>query len=270
MRLEILASSLALALVLLSLLAWKWRISIKIVAVAAIFIGGLAGLAVNFIDSVFGGFNMAVLLPIEAAVILMMSFLVVIARFYRDPERYPAETGNVIISPADGKVIYVNSVENGSTLVSTKGKRTFRLDEIMASDSFGDVAYLVGIDMNLLNVHVNRSPIAGRTVLRKRIKGDFISLRKPESEIVNERVTTIIANGKFSVGVIQIASRLVRRIVGFVREGDRLELGQRIGAIVLGSQVDIVIPDLKNLKIDVKPGDKVKAGVSIIARYSGD
>ncbi|MCK5601426.1 phosphatidylserine decarboxylase, partial [Candidatus Pacearchaeota archaeon] len=68
--------------------------------------------------------------------------------------------------------------------------------------------------------------------------------------------------------VIQIASRLVRRIVSYVREGDSLDIGQRLGAIVLGSQVDVVIPELENLKMEVKPGDEVKAGVSVIARYS--
>ena len=94
-----------------------------------------------------------------------------------------------------------------------------------------------------------------------------MSLRKPESEIVNERVTTIIGNGKFSIGVVQIASRLVRRIVSYIGEGDRLDIGQRLGAIVFGSQVDVVIPELEKLRIEVKPGEEVKAGVTVIARY---
>ena len=95
-----------------------------------------------------------------------------------------------------------------------------------------------------------------------------MSLRKQESEIVNERVTTIIANGKLKIGVIQIASRLVRRINSFIRVGDSLDIGQRLGAIVFGSQVDVVIPELKNLRIEVEPGDELKAGVFIVARYS--
>ena len=122
--------------------------------------------------------------------------------------------------------------------------------------------------MNILNVHVNRSPIEGKIIFHKRTKGKFISLRRQESEILNERVTTVIGNGTLRVGVIQIASRLVRRIVSYVREGDSLDIGQRLGAIVLGSQVDVVIPELENLKMEVKPGDEVKAGVSVIARYS--
>ena len=121
--------------------------------------------------------------------------------------------------------------------------------------------------MNILNIHVNRTPIAGKTLLRKRIAGRFISLRRQESEILNERVTTVIGNGIFNVGVVQIASRLVRKIISYVKEGDELQIGQRIGAIVFGSQVDVVIPELENLRIEVKPGDEVKAGVSVVARY---
>jgi phosphatidylserine decarboxylase len=137
----------------------------------------------------------------------------------------------------------------------------------MATDPPPNVAYLIGIDMNILNVHVNRSPIGGKIVLQKYIKGDFLSLRRPESETRNERVTTIIDNGQFKIAVIQIASRLVRRIVSYSKEGDIVAIGQRIGMIAFGSQVDAVIPQLENLKIAVKPGDRVRAGVSILARH---
>ncbi|MBI4304235.1 MAG: phosphatidylserine decarboxylase family protein [Chloroflexi bacterium] len=267
MRLDLIASSLVLALVVLPLLAWKWRIKMGMAVVAAVVVGPLTSLIVSQVDLASGGLKLPVLLPIEFVFILMIPFLVVIIRFYRDPERHPRETKNVILAPADGQVIYVNRVEKGSSLVSTKGGRKFRLDEIAATNLLAGANYLVGIDMNLLNVHVNRSPIAGKALLRKRTSGKFISLRKPESEVVNERLTTIISNGRFSVGVIQIASRLVRTIVTYVKEGDSLQIGQRIGAIVFGSQVDVAIPELDSLKIEVKVGDEVKAGVSVIARY---
>jgi phosphatidylserine decarboxylase len=196
-----------------------------------------------------------------------LTFLVVIFRFYRDPERSPLETEGVVLSPADGKVIYVNKVEKGSSLVSTKGKERFKLDEITATDLLGDVAYLIGIDMNLLSVHVNRSPIEGKILFQRHTNGRFISLRRQESEVLNERVTTIIDNGVFKIGVIQIASRLVRRIVSYVKEGDSLRIGQRIGSITFGSQVDVAIPEIENLRIEIKSGDEVEAGISVIARY---
>jgi phosphatidylserine decarboxylase len=268
MLLKILASSLIISIVFLPLLAWRWRISIKIAVPGAIVIGGLTGAAVGWVDSFPGELNVVTLTIIEIILIILMAFLVIMARFYRDPERYPLETKNVIIAPADGRIVYVNRVEKGSSLISTKGSRKFKLEEITATSLLADATFLIGIDMNLLDVHINRSPIAGKAILQKHIKGRFMSLRKEESETLNERVSTVIDNGTFKVGVIQIASRLVRRIVSYIREGDSVEIGQRIGAIIFGSQVDVAIPELENLRIEVKPGDKMKAGVSIIARYS--
>jgi phosphatidylserine decarboxylase len=267
MLLEIFISSLLLALMFLTALAWKWRINIKTAIWGGIVIGGLNGLIVAWIQAVAGELNLAFIILIELSLILIMTFIVIMARFYRDPERYPVETEKVILSPADGKVIYVNQVEKGSSLVSTKGRKKFELDEIASTDVLANAAYLVGIDMNILNVHVNRSPIEGEIVFWKRTRGRFMSLRKQESEIENERVTTVINNGTFSIGVIQISSRLVRKIISYFGKGDSLQIGQRLGAIVFGSQVDIIIPELDNFRMEAKSGDDVKAGISIIARY---
>lgn len=268
MRIDIIISSIALAAVFLSLLAWKWRVDIRIALLGGIAIGAVTGLIVDRISSAAGGLHLYWLLPVELALIIAITLILIFLRFYRDPERIPAETENVIISPADGKVIYINTIDRGSALVSTKGKNKYRLDEIMSTDLLVEAAYLVGIDMNILNVHVNRSPVPGNVIFRQQTRGKFLSLRRQESEVLNQRVTTVISNGTFGVGVIQIASRLVRSIVSFVNVGQDLKLGQRIGMIVFGSQVDVAIPRLENLKIEVKPGDEVKAGVTVIARYS--
>lgn len=267
MGFEIFTSSLALALIFLPLLAWKWRINMKTAIPGAVVIGGLTGFIVSWIDSLPAELSIAMLVLIELFLIFLMTSLAVIARFYRDPERTPPETEKVILSPADGQVIYVSKIEKGSPLVSTKGEKRFKLDEITATDLLTGVAYLVGIDMNMLNVHVNRSPIEGKAIFQKRTRGKFISLRKQESDILNERITTVIDNGTFRLAVIQIASRLVRRVVSYIKEGDSLAIGQRIGVITFGSQVDVAIPELENLKIEVKPGDETKAGISVIARY---
>ncbi len=267
LEMGIFVSSLALALIFLPLLAWKWRIKIRTAIAGAIVIGGLTGFVVSGIDSLPGELSMATIVLIELFLVFLMAFLAILSRLYRDPERSPLETGGVILSPADGRVVYVNKVEKGSSLVSTKGERRFELNEITTTDLLGDMAYLIGVDMNVLNVHVNRSPIGGKIILQKHIGGKFLSLRRPESDVLNERVTTVIDNGTFRIGVIQIASRLVRRIVSYVKEGDSLEIGQRIGSITFGSQVDVAIPELENLRIETKSGDEVKAGISIMARY---
>jgi phosphatidylserine decarboxylase len=267
MRPELFISSILLSLILLTLLAWRWRVSIMVAVFGSIVIGILAGFIVSWIDSTYTWLNMAFLVVIELALIFILAAIAIVTKFYRDPERHPGETENVILSPADGKVVYVNNVEKGSSLVSTKGKKKYKLDEITSTGLFTDATCLVGIDMNILNVHVNRTPIGGKITLCKRTKGKFISLRRQESEVMNERMTTVIENGKFKIGVVQISSRLVRKIVSYIKEGDSLDIGHRLGAIVFGSQVDVVIPELNKLRIEVKPGDEVKAGISIIARY---
>ncbi len=264
---QIFTSSLILSLIFLPFLAWKWKIRISIAIVSAIIIGALTGFIVSWIVSASLKLNIAVTIFIELIFILLIAFIAAMYRFYRDPERIPPETDKVILSPADGKVIYISPVDKNTTLTSTKGNRSFKLDEITSTNLLTDATFLIGIEMNFLNVHVNRSPIEGKIILQKHIDGRFMSLGKPESEIVNERVSTILDNGTFRIGVIQIASRLVRQIVSYLKEGDSVRIGQRIGMIRFGSQVDVAIPGLDNLKINVESGDTVKAGITILARY---
>src|SRR6185312_3412355 len=98
-------------------------------------------------------------------------------------------------------------------------------------------AVVVGISMSILDVHVNRAPIAGRVAFEKHFPGRFGSLRLPKMEFENERMTTIIENDHLQVAMVQIASRLVRQIVSFVRLGQNVALAERFGMIRLGSQV---------------------------------
>ena len=121
--------------------------------------------------------------------------------------------------------------------------------------------------MTILDVHVNRIPVQGQVIALKHKPGQFMSLRKEQAIVKNERLTTIIDQGDFTVAVVQIASRLVRKIQSYLEEGQKVKLGQRLGMIKFGSQVDLVIPHIQGLRINVKPGDAVKAGVSIIAKY---
>ena len=119
--------------------------------------------------------------------------------------------------------------------------------------------------MSFLDVHVNRAPIAGRAVVARHFPGPFGSLRRPEMVFENERATTVLERGGLQVAVVQIASRLVRRIVTFVQEGTSWRAGQRIGVIRFGSQVDVVLPLRHGLVVVVKPGDRVVAGETTIA-----
>jgi phosphatidylserine decarboxylase len=86
----------------------------------------------------------------------------------------------------------------------------------------------------------------------------------------NERATTVIERPGLEVAVVQIASRLVRQIAGFVDVGDRVTAGQRIGVIRLGSQVDVVLPRREGVRVTVRPGERVRAGESILAELETD
>ena len=190
----------------------------------------------------------------------------VLWRFYRDPDRTPPSRDDVVLSPADGTVIYVRRSERGQLPVATKNGRNYAIEDLVRTPLAGGEAVAVGISLNFLDVHVNRAPPRGRDRRRRRrIPGLFGSLRRPEMAFENERATIAIRGGDLQVAVVLIASRLVRQIVTFVRAGDQVGLGQRLAAIRLGSQVDLVLPARPDLEVAVKPGDVVRAGESVVA-----
>lgn len=254
----------ALALCTALPLSWKWQLGM----VRA----GLVTLAASMIIAVvlaaaglFLSFTIAVgtLAMWWATVLLGLGALLVL--FFRDPERAIPSRPDVIVSPADGQVVYVRPVLPGQPPVASKKGRACPLPEL-AGTALGDGgAVAVGISMNLSDVHVNRAPVPGRVRFIKRTPGTFGSLRNPEMLARNERVTTLIEAGDLQVALVQIASRLVRRIVTFVSAGEALQLGQRVGAIRLGSQVDLLLPARQDVVLAVQPGDRVLAGRTVMA-----
>jgi phosphatidylserine decarboxylase len=206
----------------------------------------------------------------QIALALALALSTMMFRFWRDPERVPPEEDGVILSPADGKVVYTRSVDDGSTPLVTKGTRDYLLQELMGSSLLSGTAHVIGVEMNLLDVHVTRCPISGQVTLQKRIKGKFMSLRKDEAPFINERLTTVIDNGALSAAVVQVASRLVRRVESYLTVGEVVTTGQRLGMIRFGSLVALVLPRREDVTIEVEPGDRVTAGVSVLARYRVD
>jgi phosphatidylserine decarboxylase len=190
---------------------------------------------------------------------------ILLARFYRDPERASPQEENCIIAPADGIIKYVKRIEMNAVPLSSKGDERIELVPSLLGILHESKGYLVGISMNFLDVHVTRAPISGIVTFFEHVAGDFLSLKKPEAVFRNERLNQVIENDRYGVGLIHIASRLVRRIVPYVRKEDRVTLGQRIGMIRFGSQVDVILPDSGNLDIKICVGDKVIAGVTILA-----
>lgn len=150
--------------------------------------------------------------------------------FFRDPERKPEGEG--LLSPADGVVL---DVPDSKKIV---------------------------IFMNLHNVHVNRSPLDGEVKEVVHIKGGFVPAFKKESG-QNERNILKLKTADGEIVVTQIAGLIARRIDCYVKSGDRVKRGQRIGMIRFGSRVDVTIPE--SFTVKVKPGSKVKAGQTVLA-----
>jgi len=202
-------------------------------------------------------------------VFLTLFFLsvMVIFRFYRDPDRSIPDQDHVILSPADGTIIYVKKIKNHTIPLTVKGNRRIPLEEFTGWKLSESEAILVGIEMSILDVHVNRAPVSGNILQQHMVNGRFLSLRKNEAPFVNQRLSTLIDHGPFQIGVIQIASRRIRQIISYVKPEDHVKKGQRFGMIRFGSQVDLLIPELPGLKILIQSNDTVRAGQTIIARH---
>ena len=244
-------------------LAWKWELGVArsalTLAVLAVAAGALATLV--GLDGLAGtAFVWLLTVALATALVLW--------RFFRDPERVTPEGDDIVVSPAEGQVIYVKRSEGGHIPVAEKQGRTFRLDELVRTPLDDDEAVIVGIALSFLDVHVNRAPVPGRVVVQRRFPGPFGSLKDPTAVFVNERATTLLEHRDTQVAVVLIASRLVRRIVSFVKEGEEVTMGQRIGVIRFGSQVDLILPARDDVEVLVTPGQRVRAGETVVARLS--
>lgn len=258
----------ALALLTALPLAWKWELGVRRAAIAVIVVGVACSLLVAAARSALADLLPPFLIVYGLSLAILSAFLAY--RFYRDPERVGPDRDDVIVSPADGLVIYVRKSAGGRVPVSAKHGREYTLEELTKTPLVAQEALIVGIALSFLDVHVNRAPVAGSVVLQGHHKGVFRSLKHPESLLENERATTIIERGGNQLAVVLIASRLVRRIISYVRQGDAVACGQRIGAIRFGSQVDLVLPVDWGATLCIEPGQRVIAGQSVIAVLPGD
>ncbi|MFN4112154.1 MAG: phosphatidylserine decarboxylase family protein [Ignavibacteria bacterium] len=166
--------------------------------------------------------------------------------FFRDPERNTPDGENLLISPADGKVISVIQTYD---------------DEFLNSD-----CYKIAIFMSPLNVHVNRIPISGKVEYLKYHPGKYLVAFEEKSSLNNERMSIGI-NSKFGkIKFTQIAGFVARRIVNDLKLQQEVRAGERFGMIKFGSRVDVFLP--KNATIKVKPEDNVYAGETILAIFN--
>lgn len=186
--------------------------------------------------------------------------------FNRDPERHPPEKTSAIISPADGRVLYVKVFSAGELPVSKKFSMDVRLHEFKELEGFARGGFLVGIYLSPFDVHITRAPISGRVIYTEHTVGQLFSRTLFSLKTADERGTCVIkGDDGITVGVVQMAAYLVRRVILSVQDNAQVNIGQRIGKIRLGSQVDLVLPASGDVSVVVRAGDRVRAGESIIA-----
>lgn len=199
------------------------------------------------------------------AILGFFSLLFVI-RFYRIPlcrGRNIQSTDQQLLSPADGNIIYIKRVERGDVPCSVKNCRTATLYEVMQTGLMDTPVWMIGINMTPFDVHRNAAPLTGKIVLNHHINGQFSSLKDENALGVNERNAIVIDHNGALIGIVQTASRLVRRIVTFMKEGDVIKKGDWLGMIKFGSQVDLIIPAEWNVNVTI--GQQVYTKETIIA-----
>jgi phosphatidylserine decarboxylase len=165
--------------------------------------------------------------------------------FFRNPDRTIPKDEDIVVAPADGKVVYVGKVN----------ENRFMHDEV----------YKVSIFMSVFDVHVNRVPIAGKVVDQFYSKGSFMNASLDKASIENEQAGMVIEDRrKKRFLVVQIAGLVARRIVTYPVIGDMLEQGQRYGLIRFGSRVDVYMP--ADVQLQVSLGDRCIGGETILSR----
>jgi len=164
--------------------------------------------------------------------------------FFRDPERPDAAAEGEVVAPSDGRVMFVQDVDEPRYL--------------------GGEAILISIFMSIFDVHLNRTPVSGTVTYRDYTKGRFLAAWGEQVGEVNERAYVGIDTGKFRVLVSQVAGLLARRIITWPEVGDQVRRGERFGLIRFGSCTQIWLP--AGSEILVKPGDRVIGGQTVIGR----
>lgn len=171
--------------------------------------------------------------------------------FFRDPDRAIPEESGVLVSPADGKIFAVEAVDDCEWL--------------------GGPAKRIDIFLNVFNVHINRVPCTGTVAKVVRRGGKCLNALRPEASLHNVSCTVVLDPAADVTGPIatrQITGVLARRIVCHAKVGDRYDTGERFGMIKFGSRTELYLPAGDDWEILVQPGQTVRAGTTLMARYT--
>jgi phosphatidylserine decarboxylase len=177
-------------------------------------------------------------------------FLIEIIYFFRDPERTPPDDPNVLISPADGTVADITEVND--------------------PDFAGGKVFRLGIFLSVFDVHVNRAPRPAKVVKLQYFPGRFHDARNPMASANNEQLWIDLEDTATGtpMRVKQISGAIARRIVCWLKVGDLLQAGERIGMIKFGSRTEVLLPAGEKMQLAVQVGSKVKGGETILLRLA--
>lgn len=165
--------------------------------------------------------------------------------FFRDPVRSGPRDDDLVLAPADGKVVSIVETDEPDYLK----RRVTR----------------VSVFMNVFDVHVNRLPVSGVVEYQKYRPGKFVNATRDKASVDNEQISVGIRSRKGAILVRQIAGLVARRIVNDTQPGHAVQQGERLGIIRFGSRVDTFIPE--NASVTVKVGERTSAGVTVIAKW---
>lgn len=187
---------------------------------------------------------------------LLIGLTIWVAAFFRDPIRTTPDGEKLIVAPADGLI----------TMIA----RVAPPPELRGAEGLGEAECTrVSIFMSVFDVHINRSPITGRIKRIAYVPGKFVNADLDKASEDNERQHFLVENASgLRIGFTQIAGLVARRIVAFVREGDDVEAGQRIGLIRFGSRVDVYLPADTSPKVLL--GQRTIAGETVLAEAGVD
>jgi phosphatidylserine decarboxylase len=199
-------------------------------------------LILNVLVYVFLTNNLIAYLFIFASVV----FLFFVAWFFRIPNRKISKSENVVLAPADGKIVAI--------------------EEVFEKEYFNETRIQISIFMSPLNVHQNLAPVAGEVIYRKHKKGHFYPAFVPKSSEENERCTTVFKM-KNGVEILsrQIAGAVARRIANYAKLGDIYAQADEYGFIRFGSRLDVFIPI--DTKVCVNIDDKSLGGITVLAKF---
>ena len=185
--------------------------------------------------------------PENIKIILQSGFLFfysMILWFFRNPKRNIIIDDNVILSPADGKIVDIK--------------------EVNENEFFKDDRIKISIFLSITNIHVTRFPISGKIIYNKYHPGKYLLAWHPKSSEKNERTSVVISNNSFgNILYRQIAGAVARRIINYAKTNLEVIQGEDSGFIKFGSRVDIFLP--LNSNISVKKGQNVKGGITILS-----